>query len=627
MAVRFPRQGNPMYPLPPDYPTLSEKGKRLARLNALSLQETPDDLVMGWSFFRRYYLEPKEAEWYKRWRPSPPLHYVMVRSLAQYSLNAWAAPRSFSKTTVVREVIMYLMLTRNRFSTTLVQATDRKTAKSLAAIKRQLEVNPLILADFGELKGRKGTRPWSTDLLELPNGSMLEGLSIRSTALRGERPDLLVIDDPEYDDETASDPLATLEEFDRLLFKTLMPMMEEGTSTFWIGTMISRRSFLWQIVEGDDPRFRLWNRQLISILDNNNNSVWPEKWDRSAIEDLRSKIGESEFQSEYMNRPGSSGERILKIHPILCTYTVDGTPEKEESPLISACPIVWKVGVKNDSEIDYVEHRMEFGRHISNLYRMMTVDYARKQTRRSDYSCAMVMGFDREDTLWVLDGFHGKVGEDAFMRIIWDLAQRWQVRVIGSEAVSVQEGLTNRLAAFVAASGAGQLIIPRVVPIRYVRRMLRGDAPPSRMSKPERIAGLEWRFNTYRIRLPWHRKTEPLFRELYHQIEYFTMDMRLLEHDDALDTLAMHQHLLRRQGASKTDEVVNLKTPAQLLQEGELLDPKTGVPHMTGLMADELTSELVSAVRSSRYRSDIMDGGEFDLAARQKSVQLWKSGF
>ena len=55
----FEREGNPFWPLPPDYADLNHDSKRLARLNAVRMQGNPELAVCSWQFFCDYYLKPK----------------------------------------------------------------------------------------------------------------------------------------------------------------------------------------------------------------------------------------------------------------------------------------------------------------------------------------------------------------------------------------------------------------------------------------------------------------------------------------------------------------------------------------------------------------------------------------
>lgn len=586
---------NPQYPLPPDYNSLTMEGQRLARLNALSLQETPTDLVHAWEFFRKEYLMPEGAYWYKRLVPSPPGHYQMIYDMGQWSLNAEAAPRSFAKSTICNEAVMLLSLTRNAFSSSIIRATANKSQINMSRIMRQLSDNPFIQRDFGKLRPPRGVRMWSTLMLELPNGATISGTSVNS-ALRGDRPDLVLIDDPEYDEDEEAEGRSEqlLIDFEKLLFKTILGMVDEGCGIFWIGTLISRRSFLWQLATGADERFQYWNRRILARVMPDGSLLWPEKWSAQQIADSRLRMGESAFQAEAMNNPGAGSQRIFVIDKDLCTYSVDGHPHMEKMPLASTSVISYSEGQRHAGTLDYVQHSEPFGEWASKLYRTTLVDYAPTTRDTSDYSCVLVLGFDRRDTLWVLDGFMGRVREEELVRIIWDKSYRWRSRIIGVEAVSLQKHLADRVAHDLALLSRGTGYIPRVVPVRY----------PGKESKVSRIRGLEWRFNQHRIRYPAHRKKELWVSSLWYQTENFTEDLTLLPNDDVIDTVAMHQFLVRRSGTAKTAQTDAVKTPKDYLKEGMLYEDKTGIPYITALPVEQLTDDILLEMLRKRLTTE-----------------------
>jgi hypothetical protein len=601
MPTRFTKQNNPYWPLPPDYPELMPEYQLKARRNVLDLAaETPEDLVLAWAFFREYYLRPKSSGWYKRWKPSPPGHYALINDLGGFPRNAWGAPRSFAKSTIANEGAMVLSLALPHFSTLTLRATDKMARKNMEKLKFQFENNGRLVDDFGKLRPVRGDRTWSTERLVLPNGSTLDGNSIGSHRLRGERPDLLLLDDPEWDEEEENSDrkIQLMEDFEVLLFKVLMPMLDEGTSIAWIGTLLTRKSFLYHLLKGDDQRFDYWNKRLYSVIGDDGSLLWEEKWDQKTLAARRAMYGEAAFQSEMMNNPGSGSEKQFLVHPELNTYAVHGVPEKEQSPLQSTVPLHFHEAYrKDDGSMGLQEQVFPFGEFVSRMYRLITVDYAPTISPASDFSCVMVQGFDNQDTQWVLDVFLDKVRQDDLIRKVWELAAKWQCHYIGVEAVSIQKDLANRTRSDLALLSAGTGYVPRVIDIRY----------PAKMSKSERISGLAWRFNQYRLKLPSHRRQEFGVQQLWHQCSNFTPDLSLLRHDDAVDTLAMHQYVLRRKG-SEQPEGPRISDPIKLIEEGHLYD-EAGISLLSGINASDLTREAYMKLRD-RYADEVEESEE-----------------
>ena len=84
-----------------------------------------------------------------------------------------------------------------------------------------------------------------------------------------------------------------------IMFRQIIPMLESGSSIFWIGTLINRRSFLYHATSSDDPRFDFWNRKVLKAIEYDKDDskkvyvLWPEKWSKEILEARRDEIGPS----------------------------------------------------------------------------------------------------------------------------------------------------------------------------------------------------------------------------------------------------------------------------------------------------------------------------------------------
>lgn len=609
MAIRYPKENNPYYPLPSDYPTLDGKGQRQARVNAVTLQETPEDLVHAWAFFRGYYLFPTlHGEWYSHGiLPSPPFHYDFIRDLGTYPFNVWAAPRASAKSTILgMEIPLLFLVTRPYSETVVIFSVGRFVNKRFDKVMTQIEHNPRIVADFGILKPTKGSGSWNHSALKLRNGSSLYGLAIEGKML-GERPNLLLFDDVEFDESLVIQPSAWTERFEHLITYVATPMMEMGTCIGIIGTLHNRRFLIHRMATSKDPRYRIWNRRTLTIENPDGSRVWPEKYTDKYLERQREVMGPAAFRSNYFNEPSTEAEHLLRIHPDLCQYTVETSgigPHDAEQPLNSLASLVSKrkTGIASDSGISKAEEvRRPFGDTVAKMFRIATLDYASTVSRHSDYSCIMVMGFENsqyyKDTLWVLDLFLAKVRDDVLINQLWKMSEKWRTQVIGVEAASIQHQLFERIdLEFGDRVGEQGGWRPRVIPLKY----------PAGLSKADRICGLQWRFNQFRVILPLDERSNWPIKELYAQIEGFTEDLAYLAHDDAIDTLAMHQYVVRpRRGAARQDLPISStpRDPKDMIESGDLFY-ETGIPAITALGAGDLDLNLVHKLRSQREDPD-----------------------
>jgi len=587
---------NPYWPLPADYPELSEDGKRNARLAAVSTQNTIDAFVGAWMLFRRMYLIPTEPGFfYHNYAESPPFHYDLIRFAAEYARNLVAAPRGYAKSVIIgTELPLMLMLTRPYIRIALGMATDKLIEDRFEIFNRQFQENPYIIQDFGLQRPKRGMAIWNRHHLQLLNGSKIQGFSVTGRK-RGARPDLFILDDPEYDPDTEGGALVARDRFEGFLFKQIIPMLESGSGIYWIGTLIGRRSFIGHACYGDDKRFTYWNRRIYSALSEDPQTgktelLWGEKWDEGTLRVRREEIGEAHFMSEYMNRPGSTQDRTLRIDPLLNEYTVEHDKPTGPLSLNSGALLKWY-------DSTGVEQRQQASEVFSKMYRIIAFDPARGLSAHHDYSCIAVMGFDRSNILWVLDMWMGRAPEAILMRNIFRLGARWRVHVIGIESVSRQIMLVDSLTTYVAAHrdelGDDARWMPRIVPVEYAG--VRGGA-----SKADRIMTLEWRFETGRIKYPAYLKNKWPFNMLYAQTEDFTYDLNLLEHDDAIDAVAMAHYIVHARGAGgNVSAVTPPKTFEQYMREGQF--EWQGLPLINAFGVQGLTPEVLESIYTAHH--------------------------
>lgn len=610
MPIRFPQEGNIWYPLPPDYPDLDPRGQRLARMNAFAVQETPDDLVNCWALFRSHYLMWEGAGWYKDYLPSAPFHHQMVRDIGQYPYNSVAAPRGSAKSVVVGcEVPMMLFLTRPRFTTLLVM--PRQSAISDRFSNRfqfQLDNNQRIIDDFGRVRPGAGQGTWNTEALtNVRNRSILKALPARGGQL-GERPDLIIVDDVENDPVLQVASTELIQQFESFLTNILLPMLRRGgTSIYWIGTLLSKRCFLYYILTNrDDVRFKYWSRRLLDAEDDGHgNLLWPEMWSREQLDEDRERLGLRAYNAQRRNRPGDGDTATLPIHDELGQYSVEDADESYASP--SKTPLESNAKLVSWADTGGTVEKVErpLGESVKKMFRVMTFDYAVCNTPTSDFVCFTVFGIESsqlyKDTWWVLDSFLARIQGEQLYKKMFHMALRWRVQYIGIEAVAAQEECVRSAEAYLPGIAERYGWAPRIYPIRY----------PTGISKEERINALQWRYGQNRIKYPMHLRRDTrniAFRELYRQTEGFTGEKGCLQYDDALDTVAMVPFLVGR-GRKHTQSDVS-RTPGrvdlvQSLREGQLYLPNSDIAVVGGIPLELMTADMVDELDAR----SIIDGG------------------
>jgi len=596
---------NSYWPLPRDYDTLSSDGQKLARLSVLTDHSTPLKFVISWDFFRRIYLAQTEnVVFYKKgFSLSPPFHYNLVFDMGMHGRNVTAAPRGSAKSTVLTEVAMLLALTKPPYETMFGLATDKLVEERFDQIMFQFQDNELILQDFGEMRPKRGSALWNHHYLHLSNGSVIKGLSVMGKK-RGGRPHLFILDDPENDPDSDSESSRSIliEKFEMILFKQILPMLESGSCVSWVGTLIDRKAFLYKAVKGDDPRFDFWNRKTLRAItyDKDDPSkchvLWPAKWPQDVLEARKEEIGLSAFHSEYLNEPVSAQDRILIVDPRRNEYTVDGS-FNWTNPLSNGNLVHWNDRVFGEDSTGriYLERTAPYHELVRPMFRFLLFDYAEGLTSYNDYSCIAICGMDTQATLWVLQMLLMRAKEDTLMRLIYETGLSWQVRVIGIEAVSIQKAFCEATREYTLEQGnmRGDQWRARVFPITY----------PARESKAQKIASLEWRFNSGRIKYPAHMKNEWPYNQLYDQTQDFTMDLALLPHDDAIDTLSMSKYVIKTTGHQFKREAGQSGLLERIIKNQPAIP---GQPLLSGVSSSQISDEMMG-ILSRRARDKAVE--------------------
>lgn len=201
----------------------------------------------------------------------------------------------------------------------------------------------------------------------------------------------------------------------------------------------------------------------------------------------------------------------------------------------------------------------------------------------------------------------------------------WQAPLVGVEAVGIQKRLSEstqlQLDALASRGVSGYRL--KVIPIVYSKIYKGVNA------KPERIKRIAWRFEGGHIKLPYdlaHRAGTDFF-ELHTQIQNFTPDMKLLPHDDAIDTLAMGGFCPRPRGTYEAR--VETQDPMRLIEEGKLYFPGTRMPLAMAVSTQELSPKAMEVLEERAMRGPKKVRGAYrprrgrrSRLARRRGIQV-----
>jgi phage terminase large subunit-like protein len=229
-----------------------------------------------------------------------------------YREVVWTMFRESAKTSIAKGFITWVICTEKR-SYLNVDAFDKENAERMlfdAII--ELQKNPRILQDYGELYNMRRSNEELTQKkisnFLTNNGIRVEAHStqesIRGRLHGAQRPDLLVLDD--FETNKTKDSEAYTAQVAGHISEAQSGMAPNGIVLYLCNyiTEYGNVANLFQRAK-TDPRLKVRRVDIIA----NNKPTWPDKYsltdepDKVSIADIRKKLGPQVFEAEMMNNP------------------------------------------------------------------------------------------------------------------------------------------------------------------------------------------------------------------------------------------------------------------------------------------------------------------------------------
>ena len=303
------------------------------------------DPVSGYDYFVSHYFPH-----YVRSASRSELHDYLFKTLPEIlqdpkSVNmATAAPRGEAKSTLVSQLFtLYCLVTQKKRYALIVMDSINQAYPMLESIKVELEFNQRLRIDFPEVAGQG--RVWQATTILTKANQKVEiagsGKKLRGLRHGAYRPDLVVLDDIENDEQVRS-----AEQRDKLhewLKKTVLPLGVPGEKldVVYIGTILHYDSVLnrtlaskaWKTAKfkalkkmPDD--MALWDKwedfflnegEAVAdafyhanqaAMDKGSEVSWAAR-PLLALMKIRARDGHATFDSEYQNDPLSSDDAMF----------------------------------------------------------------------------------------------------------------------------------------------------------------------------------------------------------------------------------------------------------------------------------------------------------------------------
>lgn len=253
-----------------------------------------------------------------------PMHGIMCRQFRDSKRVLIVAPAKFAKSTwsAFIQPLVDAVLGLVEGPILVISNTGRLAERWLSLIKEEIEYNKDIRSVFGDLKGSM----WRNDQIKLKTGAEIVSLGL-NYQIRGTGWGKAILDDMEDDEMVRSEDQR--EKFTDWFDGAFMGRMHPHTAVIVDGTFLHPLCKIKKMYDNPDGKYDGWVRLKFQALDENGESIWPERWPTEVIIRQRQEMGERMFLAEKMNEPLFAGNAIVRPEWIQYYDTLPGDLIKE----------------------------------------------------------------------------------------------------------------------------------------------------------------------------------------------------------------------------------------------------------------------------------------------------------
>ena len=319
---------------------------------------------------------------------SPAFHYKIAETLMDRSekqINI-IAPRGHAKSSIVGGVypLYHLMFDKGPKLIVLVSRTQDHAVKLLGTIKDVLDFSPQFRQLFGYW-GMNSAKSWAKTEVQLKDGSMIickgTGQQLRGIKHGNQRPTLIIVDDPE--DENNTKTSEAMEGNLRWLLQSAIPSLDPRKGRIAIiGTPIHQRCIVETLKD-----MAGWKNFLFKPDLDNNKALWNE-W--QPIDKLRQKKKELE----------SIGRVSVFYREYLCEIVGDEDQLFKDEYIQYYDGKIMYQGDKAYLELKSLNDEPKSEIRAVNVF--MGVDPASSTAQTADYSTIVSLAIDKKGNRFVL---------------------------------------------------------------------------------------------------------------------------------------------------------------------------------------------------------------------------------
>lgn len=254
---------------------------------------------------------------------TPEFHREILQTAADKDIPraAFVAPRGHAKSTTVNFVFVLWSACygQHRFCV-IISDTYTQSEEFVNALKDEFENNVLLRWLYGDLVGDK---VWRDGEIVLSNGIkfIAKGArqKIRGIRHRATRPDLMVFDDIENDENVES--AEQRKKLHKWFTKAALQALSRDGRAILVGTILHFDSLVNKVATKSDVFVSWMTRVYYAIYqdkDGNDRALWPEHMSLEKLRSIRDNpkdkgyVGSLTFAQEYMHKPFDEADAIIQ---------------------------------------------------------------------------------------------------------------------------------------------------------------------------------------------------------------------------------------------------------------------------------------------------------------------------
>lgn len=255
---------------------------------------------------------------YDRPRPTPQFHReCWAEYCSPQPLVAVAAPRRHAKSTALtHDFALAAVCYRAASHVMLVSSTEELAMLQLGDIAKELRENLELREEFGILKLETDTKSEIIVLCE--DGHRFRMIArgveqrVRGMKWDGKRPDLILLDDVEEDEQVSSPERR--KKLSRWINRALIPAGAYGARVRWHGTILHQESMLSRLRKSKVWKFLFYKAH--ESFDDFSNILWAEAYTKQDLWDIRQRFiddGDANgYSQELLNDPRDDATNYIK---------------------------------------------------------------------------------------------------------------------------------------------------------------------------------------------------------------------------------------------------------------------------------------------------------------------------